>query len=38
MCSLDPTGKGRTRWSNKWKAALNVFDMAFDGRLTNPQR
>ncbi len=34
VCSLDPTGKGRTRWSNKWKAALNAFDIAFDGRLS----
>jgi hypothetical protein len=24
VCSLDPTGKGRARWSNKWKAALNA--------------
>jgi transposase-like protein len=32
--SLDPTGKGQTRWSNKWKAALNAFDIAFDGRLS----
>jgi transposase-like protein len=32
--SLDPTGKGRTRWSMRWKPALNAFDMAFDGRLS----
>jgi putative transposase len=32
--ALDPTGQGRQRWSNKWKAALNAFDTAFDGRLT----
>ncbi|MFE3205749.1 IS256 family transposase [Embleya sp. NPDC059237] len=32
--ALDPTGKGRVRWSNKWKAALNAFDLAFDGRVT----
>ena len=32
--SLDPTGKGRTRWSNRWKSALNAFDIAFDGRLS----
>jgi putative transposase len=32
--SLDPTGKGRARWSNRWKSALNAFDIAFDGRLT----
>jgi transposase-like protein len=32
--SLDPTGKGRVRWSNRWKAALNALDMAFDGRIS----
>jgi len=36
--SLDPTGKGRQRWSNRWKAALNAFDMTFDGRLSSPAR
>lgn len=34
IMSLDPTGKGRKRWTNRWKAALNAFDMAFDGRLS----
>jgi putative transposase len=34
LMSLDPTGKGRTRWTNRWKAALNAFDMTFDGRLS----
>jgi transposase-like protein len=34
IISLDPTGRGRQRWSNRWKAALNVFDIAFDGRLS----
>ena len=33
IISLDPTGRGRKRWSNKWKAALNAFDITFDGRL-----
>jgi transposase-like protein len=33
--SLDPTGKGRVRWVNRWKAALNAFSIAFDGRI-NP--
>src|ERR671938_2037646 len=28
ICSLDPTGKGRARWSNRWKAALGAFDIA----------
>jgi putative transposase len=34
ICSLDPTGKGRQRWTNRWKKALNAFDITFDGRLT----
>jgi putative transposase len=25
--SLDPTRKGRKRWTNRWKAALNGFDI-----------
>jgi hypothetical protein len=32
--SLDPTGRGRKRWTNRWKAALNAFDITFDGRLS----
>lgn len=38
VTGLDPTGKGRTRWSNRWKSALNAFDMTFDGRLTTARR
>ena len=34
LMSLDPTGKGRKRWTNRWKAALNAFDLTFDGRLS----
>jgi putative transposase len=34
IISLDPTGQGRQRWSNRWKAALNAFDITFDGRLS----
>lgn len=34
IMSLDPTGKGRKRWSNRWKAALNAFEVTFDGRLS----
>jgi putative transposase len=34
VMSLDPTGKGRKRWSNRWKGALNAFDITFDGRLS----
>jgi len=29
--SLDPSGTGRKRWSNRWKAALNAFEITFDG-------
>ena len=38
IISLDPTGRGRQRWSNRWKAALNAFDIAFDGRLSAGRR
>jgi len=34
IMSLDPAGKGRQRWTNRWKAALNAFDITFDGRLS----
>ena len=27
IMSLDPTGRGRKRWTNRWKAALNAFDI-----------
>jgi putative transposase len=36
--SLDPTGRGRQRWTNRWKAALNAFDIAFDGRLSRGRK
>jgi putative transposase len=35
--SRDPTGKGRQRWMNRWKAPLYAFELAFPGRL-NPGR
>ena len=38
IMSLDPTGKGRKRWTNRWKAALNAFDITFDGRLSAGQK
>jgi putative transposase len=38
ITSLDPTGKGRARWSNRWKAALNAFDITFDGRVSAGRR
>ncbi len=34
ITSLDPTGTGRKRWSNRWKKALNAFEITFDGRLS----
>lgn len=34
LMGLDPTGRGRGRWVIRWKAALNAFDVAFEGRLT----
>jgi putative transposase len=34
IMSPDPAGRGRKRWTNRWKAALNAFDITFDGRLS----
>jgi transposase-like protein len=34
LMSLDPTGQGRKRWTMRWKAPLNAFQIAFVGRLT----
>jgi hypothetical protein len=31
---VGPTGRGRGRSTMRWKAALNAFDIAFDGRLS----
>jgi putative transposase len=36
--SLDPTGAGRRKWTNRWKKALNAFDITFDGRLNAARR
>jgi transposase len=33
LMSLDPTRTGRKRWTNRWKKALNAFEMTFEGRL-----
>jgi putative transposase len=33
IISLDPSGRGRQRWTNRWKAALNAFSIAFEGRI-----
>ena len=30
--SLDPTGQGRTRWTMRWKPALNAFAITFADR------
>jgi transposase-like protein len=38
VMSLDPTGTGRKRWTMRWKAALQAFDIPFDGRLTAGRR
>ena len=38
ITSLDPTGKGRARWSNRWKATLNAFDITFDGGISADRR
>ncbi|MEK2479117.1 hypothetical protein [Streptomyces noursei] len=32
--ALDPTGRGRKRWTRRWMEAMNAFDIAFDGRLS----
>ena len=34
LVKLDPTGAGRRRWTTRWKAPLNAFQIAFEGRLT----
>nr|WP_203704747.1 IS256 family transposase [Asanoa iriomotensis] len=31
--SLDPTGTGRTRWTIRWKPALNAFAITFSDRF-----
>ncbi|MFF5265453.1 IS256 family transposase [Actinomadura viridis] len=33
VMSLDPTGTGRKRWMQRWKAALNACEITFEGRL-----
>ncbi|GAA3502729.1 IS256 family transposase [Streptomyces prasinosporus] len=34
IMSLDPTGKGRARWTMRRKTALNAFGITFDGRFS----
>ena len=31
--SLDPTGVGRTRWTMRWKPAINAFAITFGDRF-----
>ena len=38
VMSLDPTGRGRQRWTNRWKPALNAFTVAFPGRIIRAAR
>jgi len=38
IMSLDPKGTGQKRWSNRWKSALNAFEITFDGRLSAGQK
>jgi putative transposase len=35
--SLDPTGTGRTRWTMRWKPALNAFAITFAGRFPSAE-
>jgi len=36
--SLDPKGTGQKRWSNRWKSALNAFEITFDARLSDGRK
>jgi putative transposase len=38
VISLDPTGRGRKRWTNRWKKALNAFAVTFEGRIITNQK
>jgi putative transposase len=35
--SLDPTGTGRTRWTMRWKPALNAFAITFSDRFPDAE-
>jgi putative transposase len=35
--SLDPTGTGRTRWTMRWKPALNAFAITFGDRFPDAE-
>ena len=34
MSLASPPAAGWKRWTNLWKAALNAFNITFDGRLS----
>ena len=36
--SLDLTGRGRKRWMNRWKAALDAFAITFQSRILPTDR
>jgi transposase-like protein len=36
--SLDPTGTGRTRWTMRWKPALNAFAITFADRFPDAEK
>jgi putative transposase len=36
--SLDPTGKGQTRWTMRWKPALNAFSNTFSDRWPSAEK
>ncbi|WP_257890328.1 hypothetical protein [Rhodococcus sp. USK10] len=38
VMSLDPKGTARQLWSDHWKAALNAFEITFDGRLSTGRK
>lgn len=38
VMSLGPTGTRHKRWAMRWKAALQAFDITFDGRFTTGRR
>jgi putative transposase len=38
VMALDPTGTGQRRWITRWKAALNAFEITFEGRLSTGRK
>jgi putative transposase len=35
--SLDPTGVGKTRWTMRWKPAINAFAITFGDRFPSAE-